>query len=174
MTLRKKLKIYKALWILLMMAILGALVGLYFLFSYKRVGIYNYGSIIIMAFVYAFIIHKTKFVYRMKDKDYDATVESIIPRLHIKIVGRMIMRIPVFDVTVKDDNGEIHVYTYKQIETSPHYYAPGTRVHHYAGAKFLLKYNHKEYECICPLCGKNTRNNNLYYCAFCKVQLEKI
>lgn len=174
MTLRKKLKIYKALWILLMVGILGVLAALYFLFSYKRAGIYNYGSIIILAGVYAFIIYKTKFVHRMKDKDYDGTIESITARLDIKIVGRMIMRIPVYDVTVKDDNGEIHVYTYKQVNTSPQYYAPTSRVHHYAGAKYLIKYNHKEYECICPLCGKNTRNDNLYYCAFCNVQLEKI
>lgn len=174
MSLRKKLRINKALWILLMAVILVAFVTLYILFARKREGIYNYGSIIIMAAVYAFIIYKTKFVHRMKDKDYDGTVESIVGRIHIRIVGRMAYRIPVFDVTIKDDNGESHIYTYKQIETSPQYYAPGSRVHHYAGAKFLIKYNHKEYECICPLCGKNTRNNNLYYCAFCKVELEKI
>lgn len=174
MTLRKKLRIYKALWILLMLAVLGVFATFYVLFSKNREGIYNYGSIIIMAGIYAFIIHKTKFIHRMKDKDYDGTVESIVGRIDIKIVGRMIYRIPVYDVTIKDDEGNIHIYTYKQVNTSPQYYAPKTRVHHYAGAKYPLKYNHKEYECICPICGKNTRNNNLYYCAFCNVKLEKI
>ena len=171
---RKKLLKKKINLILFMIAILAAFIAMIIVFGAERKGTMKYGSIPILAVAYAVIVHKIKFIPKLLDRDFDATIEAFVPRIELKIVGRIPVRIPVYDVTVKDDKGKTHVFTYKQEKTSPFYYIPGARVRHYAGAKFLIKHNHGELEYICPICGRSTRNHNLTYCAFCRVNFEDL
>ena len=171
---RKKLLKKKINLILFMVAILAAFVAMIIVFGEEKKGMMKYGSIPILVAVYAVIVYKIKLIPKLIDRDFDATIEAFVPRIELKIVGRMPIRIPVYDVHVKDDKGKAHVFTYKQSTTNPFYYTPGARVRHYAGAKFLVKHNPGELEYICPICGRNTRNQNLTYCAFCRVNFEDL
>lgn len=169
MDFRKKVKRKNAVLLILMILLLASFIALFCMFGLKRRGMYKWGSAALLIIIYAYGLYKSKLINKLCDKDHDAHVIDCRFRIQIIPVGRAIRRVPVYDVTFKTDNGKKYVRTYKQERTSPKYYNVGAKVHHFRCTKFPLKYNHEPLEVICPMCGRNTKNDNLYYCSFCKV-----